>query len=114
MGLFDFLDPQKAAKKRAMRKLAPAFEAVGRVAFPGGQKQMSDEGGHLYRILGGKLSEQESLQLVLKLKALAVISGDSSEEKLTQSMLFTHSGKLDAEDRRKVYVFLSGLSGNAS
>jgi len=110
MGLFDFLDPKKAAKKRALKNLAPAFDAVGRIAFPGGQTQMSEEGKQLYQILGGKLSEQESLQLVLKLKALAVISGDSSEEKLTQSMIFTHGGKLDAEDRKKVCEFLRGSS----
>jgi len=110
MGLFDFLNPEKAAKKRAMKNLAPAFEAVGRIAFPGGQRQMSEEGRELFQVLGGKLTEEEALQLVLKLKALAVVSGDSSEEKLTRSMMFTHGAKLDAEDRKKVYTFLSGLS----
>lgn len=113
MGLFDFLNPEKAAKKRAMRNLAPALEAVGRIAFPGGQRQMNKEGRQLFQVLEGKLTEEEALQLVLKLKALAVVSGDSSEEKLTRSMMFSHGAKLDADDRKRVYTFISGLNGTS-
>jgi len=108
MGLFDFLNPAKAAKGKAMQKLAPAFEAVGRAAFPGGEDQMQAEGKQLHKTLEGKLTEQESLKLALKLRALAVVSGDSSEERLTRSMIFTHSDRLTAEDMKKVCRFLAG------
>lgn len=106
MGLFDFLNPAKAAQRKALGNLAPAFEAVGRAAFPGGQDQMQDEGKQLHEILEGKLTEQESLNLVLKLRGLAVFTGDFSEERLTRSMIFTLGAKLTDEDRKKNYDFL--------
>lgn len=111
MGLFDFLNPAKAAQRKAMQQLAPAFEAVGRAAFPGGEEQMREEGKQLHKILEGKLTEQESLKLVLKLRALAVVGGDSSEEKLTRSMIFTHGDRLTAKDMKKVCSFLAGSDG---
>ena len=75
------------------------------------QEERREEGRQLHKILEGKLTEQESLKLVLKLRALAVVSGDSSEEKLTRSMMFTHGDQLTADDMQKVCSFLTHAGG---
>jgi len=79
--------------------------------FPGGSKQVEEETGQLHALLRGKLSREDSRQLLLQTKALLLLSDDKSEARIIDSIQRKTEGNLTRHEAHLIYVFLTGVSG---
>ena len=107
MGLFDFLKP----KPKRPPEVDDAMEKIALVAFPGGSKQIEEETGQLHALLCGRLTKEESGNLLRSIKSLLIIAQDKSEARITASILGHTNGKLTPHEAHLVYTFITGSSG---
>ncbi len=101
-------------KSRKSRGLSPeADKTVTKIvaeAFPGGEKQIEEETGRLYRLLGGRLEKGDVRLVLAKSKMLIFISDDKSKNRIVPSIINYSKNKLSKQDAGVVYHALVGYS----
>ncbi|MFZ3223134.1 MAG: hypothetical protein WA142_08575 [Rugosibacter sp.] len=84
---------------------------IALVAFPSGEKQITEETDQLHALLRGKLPKAVVRQLLWRTKSLLVIAEDKSEAPMIQSIRIKSEGKLTLHECKIIYQFLTGVSG---
>jgi len=108
MGLFNLF---KSKKPSLSPEAQDAVAKIGLAAFPGGEKQITEETDQLHALLRGKLPKVTVRQLLCRTKALLVIAEDKTEARMVQSIRIKSEGQLTPHECKLVYQFLTGVSG---
>ncbi|MDQ8192733.1 hypothetical protein QEH58_20745, partial [Roseibacillus persicicus] len=109
MGLFDFLKPRP--KPKLPPELEKQMNMISLITFPRGEGQIQEETGQLHALLRGKISKPEAKHLLVRTKALIVISEDKSKERIVPSIINATGGQLTEHEASLAFQFFTGVSG---
>jgi len=107
MGIFNFLKP----KTDFPPDVAEVMKKMSKIAFPRGDKQIEEETDHLYSLLRGTLSKDDSRSLLIRAKGLFLISKDKSESQMIPKIIHTSNTRLSLHEAHLVYGFLTAVLG---
>jgi len=93
-------------------ELDPKTEAIVMMLFPGGAAQAGEENAQLHALLRGRLTRDESISLLMRVKLMLLHADDKSEKSVIKYILEETQGKLTAHEAKLACQFFTGYAGN--
>lgn len=100
-------------KKSLPPEIENLYKKIDAAFFPNGENDRKIKAKEIHAITKGKLSEKESMQVLLKAAALMVIAKDKNPSRITGSILKDTNNKIAESEALEIYnLLLETLSTN--